>query len=35
VNVSLPEREARRLDGQQQVISEPLPRRTALAEHSS
>jgi hypothetical protein len=35
VNVSLPEREAHRLDGQQDVISEPLRRLTALAEHSS
>ena len=35
VNVSLPEREAHRLDGQQNVISESLRRLTALAEHSS
>ena len=35
VNVSLPEREAHRLEGQQQVISESLRRLTALAEHSS
>ena len=32
VNVSLPEREARRLDGQRQVIKESLRRLTALAE---
>ena len=32
VNVSLPEREAHRLDGQQQVIEESLRRLTALAE---
>jgi uncharacterized protein YndB with AHSA1/START domain len=35
VNVSLPEREAHRLDGQQNVISESRRRLTALAEHSS
>jgi uncharacterized protein YndB with AHSA1/START domain len=35
VNVSLPEREARRLDGQRQVISESLCRLTALAEAAS
>ena len=35
VNVSLPEREAHRLDGQQQVISESLRRLTALAEAAS
>jgi len=34
VNVSLPEHEAHRLDGQQQVISESLRRLTALAEHT-
>jgi len=32
VNVSLPQREAHRLDGQQQVIQESLGRLTALAE---
>jgi uncharacterized protein YndB with AHSA1/START domain len=32
VTVSLPEREARRLDGQHQVIAESLRRLTALAE---
>ena len=32
VNVSLPEREAHRLDGQHQVIGESLRRLTALAE---
>jgi uncharacterized protein YndB with AHSA1/START domain len=35
VNVSLPEREAHRLDGQRQVISESLRRLTALAEAAS
>ena len=35
VNVSLPEREAYRLDGQQNVISESLRRLTALAEAAS
>lgn len=35
VNVILPEREAHRLDGQQQVISESLRRLTALAEAAS
>ena len=35
VNVTLPQREPHRLDGQQQVISESLRRLTALAEHSS
>jgi uncharacterized protein YndB with AHSA1/START domain len=35
VNVSLPEREAHRLDGQRQVISESLRRLTALAEATS
>ena len=35
VNVSLPQREAHRLDGQQQVISESLRRLTALAEAAS
>ena len=34
VNVSLPEHEAHRLDGQQQVISESLCRLAALAEHT-
>jgi uncharacterized protein YndB with AHSA1/START domain len=35
VNVSLPEREAHRLDGQRQVISDSLRRLTALAEAAS
>ena len=35
VNVILPEREAHRLDGQQQVIEESLRRLTAIAEASS
>jgi hypothetical protein len=35
MNVSLPEREAHRLDGQQNVISESLRRLTALAEAAS
>ena len=35
VNVSLPEREAHRLDGQHQVIAESLRRLTALAEAAS
>jgi hypothetical protein len=35
VNVSLPEREAHRLDGQRQIISESLRRLTALAEAAS
>jgi hypothetical protein len=35
VIVGLPEREAHRLDGQQNVIRESLRRLTALAEHSS
>jgi len=35
VNVILPEREAHRLDGQQQVISESLRRLTVLAEAAS
>jgi uncharacterized protein YndB with AHSA1/START domain len=35
VNVTLPEREAHRLDGQYQVISESLRRLTALAEAAS
>jgi hypothetical protein len=35
VTVSLPEREAHRLDGQHQVIEEPLRRLTALAEAAS
>jgi hypothetical protein len=35
VNVSLTEREARRLDGQQQVISDRCAASTALAERSS
>jgi uncharacterized protein YndB with AHSA1/START domain len=35
VNVSLPEREARRLDGQHQAIEESLHRLTALAEAAS
>ena len=35
VNVSLPQREAHRLDGQQQVIQESLRRLTALAEAAS
>ena len=35
VNVSLPEREARRFDGQHQVIEESLRRLTALAEAAS
>src|SRR6516162_8595084 len=35
VNVSLPQHEAHRLDGQQQVISESLRRLTALAEAAS
>lgn len=35
VNVVLPEREAHRLDGQHQVISESLRRLTALAEAAS
>ena len=35
VNVILPEREAHRLDGQHQVISESLRRLTALAEAAS
>jgi uncharacterized protein YndB with AHSA1/START domain len=35
VNVSLPEREAHRLDGQHQVIEESLRRLTALAEAAS
>ncbi len=35
VNVSLPEREAHRLDGQHQAISESLRRLTALAEAAS
>lgn len=35
VSVILPEREAHRLDGQQQVISESLRRLTALAEAAS
>ncbi len=35
VNVTLPEREARRLDGQHQVIEESLRRLAALAEAAS
>jgi uncharacterized protein YndB with AHSA1/START domain len=35
VNVSLPEREAHRLDGQHQAIEESLRRLTALAESAS
>ena len=35
VNVSLPEREARRLDGQHQVIKESLRRLATLAEAAS
>jgi hypothetical protein len=35
VNVSLPESEAHRLDGQQQVIQDSLRRLTALAEAAS
>ena len=35
VNVSLPEREAHRLDGQHQAIEESLRRLTALAEAAS
>jgi uncharacterized protein YndB with AHSA1/START domain len=35
VNVSLPEREARRLDGQHEVFAESLRRLTALAETAS
>ena len=35
VNVRLPQREAHRLDGQQQVIQESLRRLTALAEAAS
>ena len=35
VNVSLPEREAHRLDGQHQAIGESLRRLTALAEAAS
>lgn len=35
VNVSLPEREAHRLDGQHQAIQESLHRLTALAEAAS
>jgi uncharacterized protein YndB with AHSA1/START domain len=35
VNVSLPEREAHRLDGQHQAIAESLRRLTALAESAS
>jgi hypothetical protein len=35
VNVSLPEREAHRLDGQREVISESLRRLAALAEAAS
>ena len=35
VNVSLPEREAHRLDGQHQVIEESLRRLSALAEAAS
>ncbi|HEV2258759.1 MAG TPA: hypothetical protein VGS06_37040 [Streptosporangiaceae bacterium] len=35
VNVTLPEHEAHRLDGQQRVIEESLRRLTTLAEHSS
>jgi uncharacterized protein YndB with AHSA1/START domain len=35
VNVILPEREAHRLDGQQQLIQESLRRLTAIAEASS
>ena len=35
VNVSLPAREARRLDGQHQAIAESLHRLTALAEAAS
>ena len=33
MTVSLPEREARRLDGQHQLIEESLHRLAALAEH--
>jgi hypothetical protein len=35
VNVSLPAREAHRLDGQQQAIAESLHRLTTLAEAAS
>ncbi|HEV2254195.1 MAG TPA: hypothetical protein VGS06_13455, partial [Streptosporangiaceae bacterium] len=35
VNVTLPEHEAHRLDGQQQVIEESLRRLTTLAEAAS